>query len=228
MDPTQGNGSPQEPQGSDTPKGITLEDVNKAITARFKAFETKQDKSLDEKLSSFVARIDESLATRFGETKAAPAEGKQSAADESPIVKGMQKQMAAMQAKLDAAEAETKAERAKARDGTMRTKLREALGSNGIEGVRAKHAIGVLVDSEKRVAWDDSNELTFKDAAGEEVDFATGLGDWLKSDDAKIYLPPRGTSGSGDGNQRTQNGRGGAPPDPHEAAKELLVKHLIG
>ena len=94
---------------------------------------------------------------------------------------------------------ERDAERAKAKDGLLRQKLTDALVSGGVEAPRARHAVGLLVDAEKRVRWsEEDDKLVFQRGEHDEVDLAVGIKDWLKTDDGKFYLPPKGAQGSGD------------------------------
>lgn len=192
-DATQGNGAPEAPQGETGPKFVTEEQLNRAITARFGELSKKLEKSfgetftkaLDEKLSSFAPKGNED-------------ESKPASPLEHPEVKGVLKQMQELQSRLKASEEREAAAKAKARDTQLRQQVGEALASAGIkDSMRAKHALKFLVDGEKLVAWDDESErLVFRDSDGF-VDFNTGLKGWLKSEDAKMYLPPPDTSGAG-------------------------------
>jgi hypothetical protein len=207
-DKPQGNGAPEAPQGTSAPEALTLDMVtkivNQAISARSKSFE----KTLEQKLSE--------LSGKFQPAAPPPEES-----PEHPTNKGLMKRLEEMQKRLEAAENEKKAEQEKLRDRDLRSKVAERLAAAGIDGQRAKHAIGFLVDAQKSVKW-DGETLAFG-----EVDFETGVSDWLKSEDAKLYLPPRGTSGSGD-RPVTSSGRGNAPPDPDAGARAVLTDWFTG
>jgi hypothetical protein len=111
----------------------------------------------------------------------------------------------------DEARSERDTERARGRDAQMRQRLGDALSAAGIDGVRARHAVGLLVDAERRVRWsEDGTALLFRTDGHDELELALGLREWLKTDDAKLYLPARGAQGSGD--------RPGAQPPPRTQA----------
>lgn len=230
-----GNGQPQgdgtqNPQGEGgEPKYVTEEQLNKAISARFGSFEKKIETRLaplaeitPEKLS---ATISESIAAALAATskpEKGASEGKNGGLTEeaianSPFAKGMQKQLEEQRKQTEAMKAERDAEKARTRDVTLRTKVGEELTRRGVDPQRNRHALGLLVDAEKRVRWsDDGESIVFKDSDGTDVDLDSGLNSWIKGDDAKVYLPPRGISGSGDqrgkgpnqGSQQRQYARG--------------------
>lgn len=228
-DQTQGNDPPQGSQ-DDSAKAITLEDVNRAITARFGAFEKKFDGKLGEFGKGLEGSLSEAILSKLAETQKKPADGEQQKAasiEEDPRFRSLQKQLSELKNATEAQKREVEAERAKASDMRLRQRLGEMLTENGIDGPRVKHAIGYLVDAEKRVRL-DGESIVFADANGEPLDGPTGLKAWLSSDDAKLYLPPRGAAGSGEkpANAQTNAARGNAPPDPQAAAKEVLMRHF--
>lgn len=88
-------------------------------------------------------------------------------------------------------------ERNKNRSVALRNAISEALEPLGITGIRFKAAYAMLQQQGQiRYAADDSDDISFVDAAGE-VDYRTGLEAWVKSPDAAIFLPPSGTQGAG-------------------------------
>ncbi len=228
-DEPMGNGAPQASKGEGgTPQGVTVEQVNeivsKAISARNKQFDSKIEKSF----ADLTAGLGDLISSKLeGLTK--PNDTPPKPGDETPQMKAMQKQLADMQKKLDAAESEKQASTQRARDKDLRQKLTESLTSAGITGPALKGAIATLVDGEKRVRMDDEGErVLFRGDEGDDLPLADGLKGWLKSDDAKIYLPPRGVGGSG---QQPGGGNALRPGDKNNAttaAAELLVRHLGG
>lgn len=191
-DPTQPNGSGQDPQDAPAPKYVTEEQLNRAITARFADFQKKSEKGMAEAFGKFEALLTEKLSAAPVQTPKDEPKG------ESPEVAGLKKQLADMQTSIKAANDKAEAERAKARDTSLRQKLQDSLVANGVDAKNTRAAIALLVDGDKRVSWnDDSDELVFRDSDNQLVDLATGLKSWAKSDDAKIYLSPRGSVGSG-------------------------------
>ena len=187
--------------------------VNSAITARLK----KSNAAIDAKLSQLTEAI-----AKLGEPKA-PADGGDPA-DKSkpdPVIVGLQRQIEALKADTETAKGEAAAERNKARTTALRSRLTDELVKGGMDAARARHAVGFLVDVERRVKYaEDGDELLFVDK-NEDVDFATGLKGWLKSDDAKIYLPARGASGSGDRGAGSPPRRNDPAPDRSAIASAL-------
>lgn len=167
--------------------------------------------SLPAALESIVAPLKEQLSQQSGESKSDTKDpAKHGDIESHPLVKGLQKTLADQKAITDRMQAERDAEKAKVRDTGMRQRLADELTKIGIDPRYVRAAAGNLLDVEKRVRFDDDNDdvLVFKDATGD-VDLATGLKGWIKSEDAKIYLPPRGTQGAGDrsGGRSTQTGQ---------------------
>lgn len=117
-----------------------------------------------------------------------------------PAFKGLKKQLDDAAKKIQAAEEREAAAKARQRDVTLRQQLSEALGKHGVDPKRMAHALSYLIDGTKSVRYsaDDAEDIVFRDGEGADVDLATGLKSWAQTDDAKIYLPPRGASGSGD------------------------------
>lgn len=193
----QGNVPPEGTQGDNgnAPKYVTEEQLNRAITARLAAFGKSQEKVLGEFQTTLTGKLEELL-------KAAPVPtttAESSKPAESPELKGALKRLAEIEAANKQIQAERDAERAKARDVALRQQLSDTLLKHGVDATRVKHAVGILVDSEKRVRFDEDGEsLIFKDSDNTDVDLITGVRSWVKSDDGKFYLPPRGVNGSGD------------------------------
>lgn len=198
-DSTQGNGAPEASQGGDAPKYVTEEQLNRAISARLSDFSKKSEKALAEAFGGFEKKLSEMLPKTPDEKgdKGTPTTQSQSI-EEHPQFKGLQKQLADLQKKAEESEKAAQAERAKARDTSLRQRLSEELAKGGIkDATRIKHAIRFLVDGERAVQWDEAGEsIVFKSEDGV-VDFGTGLKAWLKSDDAKLYLPPPEGGASG-------------------------------
>lgn len=188
-------------QGSE-PKYATIEEVtdavadmiNKAITNRNKAFENKMSGMLNELSSKFEEKMKASAPQQTATSGSEPK------VEDSPVYKGLQKQMADLQQKYETAEREKRAEKARGKDKDLRQRLSDELVKAGVDPSRVRHAVGLLVDSDKRVRYveEDSEEVVFADEDNQEVDFRTGLRNWVKSEDAKIYISARGTTGSGD------------------------------
>lgn len=211
---------PKPADGEAPPAYVTDEQLQAALTTRFRSFEQKLDKALSDGLSTIGTRLRDELAALLpqrepaadvGETAPKPegAAGAVTPATHapSPELRKLQDQITLLTRQADEARAERDTERARARDSLLRQRVTDALSGIGIEGVRARHALGLLVDAEKRVRWsEDGGSVLFRTDAHDELDLGLGLREWLKTEDAKLYLPPRGAAGSGD--------RPGAQPPP--------------
>lgn len=220
MSQPQGDGQPQNPQGEgDKPQYVTTEQLNQAITNRFKPFEKKVEDLFAKSGDAILAKLSETIDQRFDALKTQPEKKTDPAPqiEDHPSFKGLQKQLQDLQKAADTAKAEAEAEKAKTREAKLRQRLGDELAGHGIDPTRAKHAVGYLIDVEKRVRWseDDADAIVFRDADGQDLDFGTGMKAWAKSEDAKIYMAPRGTQGSGDrgvGNPRAANPSQGVKP----------------
>lgn len=191
-DTAQGSGEPQYAT-LDQITDATSEMINKALTARNKQLEAKVEKTLAELTKKFEERVSQIQTAPGNKDSGEPK------VEDTPVYKGLQKQLTEMQQKLELAEREKSAERSRARDRDLRARLSDELVKAGVDPSRVRHAVGLLVDSDKRVRnVDDTDEAVFLDTDGQEVDFRTGLKSWLKSEDAKIYMPARGTTGTGE------------------------------
>jgi len=222
-DQSQGNDPPNGSQGDDAPKFVTEEQLNRAISARLGQFEKKQDKVFGD----FGAKLEQYFSQQPPKDED-KQEGQQTTkVEDHPAFKSMQRQLEDTKKLTERLSHEKQVERSKARDTTLRQALQEKLAAGGVAGAQLKHALGFLVDAEKRVRFadDDSEEILFRDGQ-DFLPFEDGLRAWMKSDDAKIYLPPRGTNGSGSapgqGSQAKNTG------DMGQDAALLLMKHLTG
>jgi hypothetical protein len=210
MDPVQPPGGAPPPAG-DPPKPaegaptyVTEEQLQAALTTRFRTFEQKVDKTLADGLGTMGTRLKDELAALLPKVEPKPESdppkpegGAQPQA--APELKKLQDQIALLTKQAEDARGERDAERARARDSLLRQRVTDALSGVGIEGVRARHALGLLVDAERRVRWaDDGESILFRTEAHDDLDLAAGVREWLKTEDAKLYLPPRGAAGSGD------------------------------
>ncbi len=200
MADTQGQPSPQDGQGNDGPKYVTAEELNKAITARFTDHQKKLEKHLESFSGALTGKLEELLKAAVpAPAPTSTAETPKPADADSPALRGMMKQLEELKRDNLKIQQERDAERTRAKDATLRQQLSDALIKNGVDATRVKHAVGILVDSEKRVRFEeDGDSIVFKDNDNTDVDLLTGIKSWVKSDDGKFYLPPRGVNGSGD------------------------------
>lgn len=213
-DQSQGNVAPEATQGGDAPKYVTEEQLNKAITARFADFSKKQDSRFSESFGAFEKKILEALPKPPEPGTQQTQQPDDKSIENHPLFKGMAKKLADLEDRARKAEELTAAERSRAKDLTLKQSVMEALASANVkDAVRAKHAASFLI-REGLAKWNDAGDaLVFRDADGD-VDFATGFKGWLKSDDAKLYLPSpdAAVARSGSTQQRIPPGAANAVP----------------
>jgi hypothetical protein len=215
-----------------------IKEITGALMAEMKAETTKMVngaiKSLDvkglrEKVESQLASADpEALGKTVEEKiaaaleavkKATPAQGagagqaKQIDEETAKAVKELRDANEALQKRLkdrDAADQAEKARRAVAEEKqamtTALTKLgvKPALIEPAVEYLRSRGL--VARDSEQNIIVKGKDDTTGLDITHSLDD---GLGGWLKTDVGKEFLPPKPVSGSGQGQERGANGRGG-------------------
>ncbi|HEU4728395.1 MAG TPA: hypothetical protein VFT22_10910 [Kofleriaceae bacterium] len=215
MAESQANASAQGAQGSSAPGADTSSSqeqdenqaLNKAITKRLKNFEEKFGERLDKRLKEFstalTTSLKEAVTSQAGGAGATAgsgtSDGQQDDIEKHPAFRGLLKRVSDAEAKQKAAEEQAAATHARERMTRLEAHASKKLAELGIEGIRAHKAIGDLVHVSKLVKYesDDSDEIVFVDKDGD-IDLDTGIKSWSKTEDAKIYLPPRGASGSGD------------------------------
>lgn len=210
--------------GADAKETVTLEDV--------KALLDKRDKALTTKFDGSFAELKQLLTARPAEPQSKPTEAtpdKPTTVEESPAIRSLKRQLEETNARVKAAEDKHAAAAAKAADMQLRAQLTETLTAAGVDAKFVRHAVGFLVDVEKRVRMSEGGEITFLDGT-DEVTLATGMKSWLRSDDAKFYLTPRGANGSGDksGGKAPAKPSGTAAPLSREELAVKLQEALMG
>lgn len=199
----QGNGAPNAPQGDDAPKYVTEEtfmaELNRAITARFKEVEKKVEK--------VVAAAFEPLKTKLEAPSPAAPPPDDKTPDKSkpdPIVASLQKQLDEMKSALKAKDEEAAAERKAARDekafGLLVTEL------TGKVRPGAERMVATLLKAQGQLVIDDEGNTSLKvrtslakGSAEQDHEFpiADGVGHYLKTKDAALFLPPPNSGGAG-------------------------------
>lgn len=215
-DQSQGNGAPGASQGNDEPKFVTEEQLNKAITSRFTDFAKKHEKTLGDTFTAFEKKLLEALP-KTPEPAATTTPPDAKSILDHPEVKGMAKKLQDLEERARVAEERTLAEQKRAKDLSIRQRVGEAVAKANVnEPTRAKHAVSFLI-RENLVKWSDDgkgDELVFASDDGD-IDFKTGFDRWLKSEDAKLYLPsPDAAATQQRGTQQQQRvapGAGAAP-----------------
>lgn len=243
-DESQGNGSPKDPQGSNAPDASqalneekVMELVNRAISGRLKDESKKQAKMFEEFGASFSSKFEQTLAEKLAglAPKQAEPEGKKGKADDAkptldqdPEFQKLQKKLHEFEKRANQAEERERVNQAKARDLTLRQHLTDELAKHGMTPMQAKLAVGHLVDSAKLVSYGDNDAIVFRHD-DDAIDLASGLKGWMKSDEGKHFLPPRGASGSGSnpGGGGANKGQQPQNVDPIMAALTAAVPEFL-
>ena len=92
--------------------------------------------------------------------------------------------------------------------------------SDNFFGRNRNYRVGDLIT----VMLDESGNVSFRGSDGDPIDVETGIKGWVATEEAKIYLPPRGTTGSGDRTIHGGTGPGNAPKDPRSELTQLVGK----
>ena len=119
---------------------------------------------------------------------------------DTPEYRGLQKQVQELQEqRRKDAEAAAKAE-AQSRDTRLRQHVSEALSTAGItDPTLARIALGHLVDATKRVKFDDVGEnVLYTDSKLGELPLVDGISEFMKTDEAKVFIPAKKSGGTGD------------------------------
>lgn len=204
----------KDAQGNDV-EIPTTEELNKTITGAVLSQIDKANKKLGETLLTQVAEsVKQTLeeyeaargATEEDPDDADPPEGDPKPGvqalptdiEKHPVVRGLKKQLDALTKSAEEAKQRVVAERAKSRENKLRSTVTEQLTQLGVSPKAIKQALAYLVDGEKRVHYadDEGDELIYRDDTGD-LDISSGLKTWSTSDEAQIYMPARGTAGSG-------------------------------
>ena len=206
-DQTQGTG-PQGQQGSSAPGALTEEKVQAMITETFNSGFTARMKTAQRAIADDVAKALGPISSKLeemgtaiaglqgGKNSKKPKDG-EDPNEGTPEYRGLQKQLADQKSAFDKLQNELAAEKSRAADATMRTQVIDDLVKHGVDASRAKRAMQILVDGDKRVKRDEDGATVFVDSDGQPIDLTTGLKAWVKTEDAKIFLPPTGVRGSG-------------------------------
>jgi hypothetical protein len=192
--------------------------VNSAISARDKMADKKRAEDRDAIKSEFGKLLDEKLST-FRPTEVGGEGGEGGGKGKGG--KGPDPQLVAMQRKLDDMDARERASTERAAKAEQRrralernSRLDAALAKGGVSDPFMRELAIAHFDRRGVAPWsseDEDGEVVWSVEDGLPVSLDDGFGKWLKTEEAKRFLPPTGTKGSG---SRPGNGR------PPEAKKD--------
>ena len=197
-------------EGNTSENSVTIEQVNQIVNAAI----TARNRALESKLDSQFAELRNLMAPQQDQQEPTSRVGKVDA--KTQMLETQIKQM--------------QTERARRRDSELRSAVKDQLIAAGVSPQAVKALVALHVDADKSVGYasDESDEIVVrsKDAV---YSLQDGLGNWLKSDDAKIYLAPKGASGSGDRSyNKTNNNQFSGKPPSRSSVGNMLATALMG
>lgn len=223
-----GENQNQESQEEQPRDYVTKDDVAQMITGAVnrisKDLQSKQEKSLSDISAQLKA---------LAEAKHPPApegddvKGKEKA---DPKVAHLERQLSELQATLKATEQARQQAEQRAREDSARSALKSELAKT-VRPEMVDTVAKILFDAERRVSFDEDGTPLFtikhspvQGMSAQDTAFtlSDGLGHWLKSDEAKFFLPaPGGGQEQGRGPQGPRVRRPGnqspeLPPDDDE------------
>jgi hypothetical protein len=212
------------------------EKVNKAISnhlTRFRtAFEKEQAKTFSALLGEAVGPINETLKALAERPEPTPPAGGEGEGGKDDLErKRLEAQIKDLEARAVRAEQEREQERATRAREEERNELSKALGEQGITGARQRAAMALLYTEEQRVVRDDDNAIRFTVPKGgyvDEVPLSDGIAEWLKTEEGKTFLPPRGSHGSGNTGSETRNNRPPRTPAEKKAKAQAELMAAFG
>jgi len=211
VDKTTGsNQVPNPDQGGDEPKFVTVEQVNQIINSAI----TARNRALESKLDAQFSELKNLMAPQAPEAEPTSKVGKVDAKTQL------------LESKLQRMEME----RTRRRDVELRSAIKDHLMQAGVNPAAIKALVAMHVDADKTVSYasDDSDEIVVK-ANDSVYSLTDGMNNWLKSDDAKIYLAPKGATGSGDRSySKTNNTNTTGKPPSRQQVGSMLMQAFAG
>jgi hypothetical protein len=186
----------------ETPNFITQEDfdekVNKVITNHNKRLMAQLEKKFAELLVNGKPEGgQEAVDQALGQDDEAPAKKAKPGDAVAQELAALRRQVESeRKARLDA-EKKQEEEAGKRRRDEERSRLASTLRANGVTNeAHIKAATSLLYTEEQRVGRTEDGRMVFKsqkDGFMDEVDLDEGVKTWLKEDEGKAFLPPKGS-----------------------------------
>jgi hypothetical protein len=175
--------------------------VNNMISARLGTFEKK----LSDKLGESVGKLLDDKLKDFKPPQHEPppndpgGDGKGKNRQENIELATLKKRTEDQAKQIEELTKRANGERTKNRSSALRTATYRALAENGIDGELFKEAAFASLKQNDYVRFRDeeSDDLIFVDAMGVETELGVGMKEWVKSPQAKLFIPPTGSKGSG-------------------------------
>ncbi len=204
--------------------GQVREIVNGTVNGVVAALKKSSDAQRTKDQEALGKLLEEKLSALKPQDPPGDGDGGKKNKGESVELATLRKQQADTTKQLEDIRKERDAERAKSRAAQKRSNVGEALSKHGIEGMRFRGAYA-MIQERIRNREDNSDELVFVDDSGAEVDLDVGLASWAKTDEAKMFLPPIGASGSGARRAPTASGK---PPEKKDVTYEDVGNAVLG
>lgn len=166
---------------SDTPQYVTRDELNQMLNG----FRKSSKKDLETALQAALAPLAALTGKQEGEAEATPAPAKGKMDPEKEELKKQVKMLLDRQQKADAEAAELK----------LQTSLRDNFTKHGIDPRHVDHAIA-FAKHNQLVRYDDDGSVVMK-VNQIDMPLQDAVAHWVKTDEAKLYLAPRGVQGSG-------------------------------
>jgi hypothetical protein len=176
--------------------------VNSAIASRDKMSDKKRAEDRAGIQQDFAKLLDEKFAgLKPGDGDGDGKPGKGGKGKEDGELAAVRKTLDEMRRQNEEISAREKRARDRIVDNTVRQSVYDTLGQHGLDQARAKAAFAVfkLEDRLEAQVDDDSDSVAvlFREDDGTHVPMADGIKRWMKSEAAKLYLPPTGARGAG-------------------------------
>ena len=197
-------------EGEDNaPTYVTQEQLNQAINGFRKSFK----KDLESVLAAQAAAA--APKEEVSETPTGP----------KPTVKSLDVEKEEMKKQLKILMDRDAAMRAEMAEQTLNTTLRENFTKHGVDPRHVEHAIA-FAKHNKLVKQDEDGNLVMK-VNQIDLPLTDAVSQWVKTDDAKLYLAPRGTQGSGQrGPVRAPTNSGTQPQFTQDNVGDFLLDAL--
>jgi hypothetical protein len=195
--------------------------INSALAGQKKLTEKQRAEDRD----AIAKLLDEKLSALKPTDDPAPdGKGGKGGKREDIEMASLRKQSEELKSRLDAAEQIAKAERQKNRDQAMRSLAYEEFARHGIDGERA-NGLYARFKFDNRLEYEDPeadptlNNMLYRGDDGAQVRFSDGMKAYVKTEQAKLYLPPSGARGAG-----SRPGQQGSNTQPQLSKDELWTQ----
>jgi hypothetical protein len=217
---------------STSPKFMTADDFNGAMTARERRFEQRIQKLIEQ---SFATRQSAPVAHEGAEGEGEETQEGQEAAAKKPsgpdlAIKRATAKIEALHRQMQAKEEAAAKEKSELLQRQEKSDVIAALTSAGVTTAKGAYA---LLKEEGRIKRNADGELVMvvaKEYGEDEVPVADGVKHWLSTDEGKHFALPRG-GGEGSGTVIRGNAPRTRAPSKEEAkrdAQKVLSQFILG